>query len=620
MGFDRWGNWHIWSDSSESETYYDLNGRPMKKMKTAAMKAAPMKKPPKSKASNDPEDSGENSDSSVSSYSHCHGISATKKGKVCGMRWDVTFMPGQSIRRQGFCEKHIDQKTGGRKVLHYRAKNATPAIRAEKAKRKEFVIAASEGNLQKVKKILKEHDKPDKVINKRTNGDSALAAAAKNGKHEVVCELLLQGADPRSHMGLQNRAVADITAGMMAEGARGKYTVINQMLTLASDHRAVIASVNKSEAPIPKPVRRKAADLKLPELKELLKTLKLKCTGNKNELVERVPEDALDAEYNTKLQAYDERVQAARQRKQNAQNDPVYLSVVDNIRRVCMGSKATNTSTSVGGPASSSTAKASSPMLAATAPPAKKKRRAAATSPGGGSSSSSDISISSLSGKGASAATSSAKKGAKAGGKGKASSLKTASGTLPVIKQNGSTSSKGATTLSKGPSSSPKIAKGATATSSKTATTQMPQSAKGTTTSSKTASSSSKTATSNNKGATTTSANLGKTTAMKAAPTTSPSTASSKGGTGKATASSKGGTDEKPTPTTVTQGGKKGARSKTAASEPSPQLMKGPFDEGSRTDKTDVGKDTTAKEVLETDTAGQTVLGKKDVAVEAKAE
>eukprot|EP00392_Amoebophrya_sp_AT5.2_P009429 g9457.t1 len=250
----------------------------------------------------------------------CRGV--TQKGERCKITLDSLYC-SHTIAQYGFCTKHMAQR-------HNKAQNpgfyeSAHDIYEHDKPHPAIVKAACTGDLVEVKKLL-DRNKPDPCNKKKGaaaalvnacrnrkeveekwgydkewdwDDDTPLIAAAREGHVDVVCELLIRGADttckscPSDDV---HETAEQAVLNKRVAGAKGD--VLRELLLIAAQNAAALkpapppqtgSGTASAQAALKPPEKKTDLNrLTVEELKTQLRKYKLRVSGKKAELVQRL--------------------------------------------------------------------------------------------------------------------------------------------------------------------------------------------------------------------------------------------------------------------------------------------------------------------------------------------
>eukprot|EP00392_Amoebophrya_sp_AT5.2_P001011 g1013.t1 len=219
-----------------------------------------------------------------------------------------------------------------------------------------IVVAAKSGDLKKVRQLLKKDPAKVNACREREeveekygydkswtwNDDSPLVAAAREGHHLVVLEVLLAGANvahnscpsddvhETAKQAVENRLAKRNNPAALTQ----KYEAILQLLEVGEQHQAALKApevggmekkpasnnyfhvLRKDDDSVlgEPPVKKTVGEMKVVELKDVLRNVGLPCTGLRWQLVERLTEtypNAIRDNHKLQQKKYEERKEKA---------------------------------------------------------------------------------------------------------------------------------------------------------------------------------------------------------------------------------------------------------------------------------------------------------------------
>lgn len=243
----------------------------------------------------------------------------TKAGKRCRVTSDSLHGAGRTIPQHGYCTQHLRQSPQGT------ALSRAPKPSGRQEPDPALVSAARSGNLMEVRGLLCVGPANDVVLHDKKvdlevvgmGGDTAVAAAAREGHHDVLLELLCAGANPKAIALVQAKlqeVQEKIQDGLHRLAAKSTLE-LRERLRVSK----VLLEAAHQDWPVPElppippePKLPEASSLSVVQLKDVLRKHGAKLSGRKNELIERVMEkDLMASDRREKLQGHQRERDAA---------------------------------------------------------------------------------------------------------------------------------------------------------------------------------------------------------------------------------------------------------------------------------------------------------------------
>lgn len=245
-------------------------------------------------------DTDDSDGSDVDELLRCRG--RTKAGRRCKVTVESLHGGGRSIMRLGYCAKHLGQSPSG-------TARSTPKPIVRPQSDPPLVAAARSGDLAQVRCLVSTGLANDAVLQNNqvdlevvgAGGDTAVIAAARNGHHEALLELLCAGASPKllQHgtqqaiwaVNLAQREVqASIDTGLPLASAKLTLELKARLLLCKTLLEAALQDWPVPQLPaLPaEPKCPEATSFSVVQLKDILRRHGARVSGRKADLVERV--------------------------------------------------------------------------------------------------------------------------------------------------------------------------------------------------------------------------------------------------------------------------------------------------------------------------------------------